>query len=239
MKSGSANKLIGFFSKQIFVAFESVVPYFPLHKTQWIGNPVRDVVFKKNPLSFEVDTSVPIIYVTGGSLGSHSINHHLFDLLPSLLPRFTVIHQTGDVKEYGDFEKALKLKREFKKTYPNRYIPMTHVTDADIGAVYDMSKCVIGRSGANTFFELIALQKPAIFIPLPWSANGEQKAHADFFKEHGIGEVFDQKKESAVLLDMILSFQKHCSHYKEAFNSLPLQLKRDATQALVDKILRS
>lgn len=239
MKPGTANKLIGFFSQQIFVAFESVISYFPHSKTQWIGNPVRDVVFKQNPLTFELDETMPILYITGGSLGSHSINNHVFTLLPELLQKYTIIHQTGDVKEYGDYDQSIKLKREWKKTAPNRYVPLAHVSDADIGAVYEKAEFVIGRSGANTFFELIALQKPAICIPLPWSANGEQKAHADFFHQHMIGEVFDQKNESALLLKIINAMHKQIKTYKEAFNSLPLQLKDDATQTLVEKVLHS
>jgi UDP-N-acetylglucosamine--N-acetylmuramyl-(pentapeptide) pyrophosphoryl-undecaprenol N-acetylglucosamine transferase len=238
MKPGAANKCIGFFSKKIFVAFESVLSYFPSDKTEWIGNPVREVVFTQNKLSFPVDTSVPLLYITGGSLGSHGINVHVFSLLDELLPTFTIIHQTGDVKEYGDLETAQKLKRKYQKTYPNRYIPLAHISDSDMGAVYKQAEFVIGRSGANTFFELIALQKPALFIPLPWSANGEQKAHAEFFKEHGIGEVFDQKSENSLLLTTIRVFHKNVSRYKSAFQSLPLQLKRDATQTLVQKILR-
>jgi UDP-N-acetylglucosamine--N-acetylmuramyl-(pentapeptide) pyrophosphoryl-undecaprenol N-acetylglucosamine transferase len=237
MKPGSANKMIGFFSTKIFVAFESVLSFFPEGKSQWIGNPVREVVFKQSALSFELDSSKPVIYVTGGSLGSHSINNHIFSLLPELLPNFTIIHQTGDVKEYGDYDKALKLKREFKKIYPNRYIPLSHVIDSEIGAVYEKAEFVLGRSGANTFFELIALQKPALFVPLPWSANGEQKAHADFFKEHSIGEVFDQKNDGGILLKNINAMHKDISKYKQAFTSLPLQLKRDATETLVEKIL--
>jgi len=237
MKPGSANKLIGFFSQRIFVAFESVLSYFPAHKTQWIGNPVREVVFTQTPPPFEMDTSVPIIYITGGSLGSHSINQHVFALLPDLLSSFTVVHQTGDVKEYGDFERSIKLKREFKKKYPNRYIPLAHISEDDIGGVYHRAEFVVGRSGANTFFELIALQKPAVFIPLPWSANGEQKAHADFFKEHHIGEVFNQKNDRSILLATIKRFHENVTRYTNSFRSLPLQLKSDATQTLVEKIL--
>jgi len=239
MKPGAANKLIGFFSKKIFVAFESVMAYFPHNKTEWIGNPVRDVVFIKNTLSFSIDSSVPLIYITGGSLGSHSINEHVFILLDKLLSQFTIIHQVGDVKEYGDLDNALKLKRQFQKQYPNRYVPLAHVIDTEIGSVYENAEFIIGRSGANTFFELLALKKPALFIPLPWSAQGEQKAHAEYFKDHGIGEMFDQKKDSAELLSALYSFHKHIARYTNAFQSLPLQLKRDATQTLVQKILRS
>jgi len=237
MKPGAANKLIGFFSKKIFVAFESVVECFPKNKTEWIGNPVREVVFTQNTWSIPLDTSVPVIYVTGGSLGSHSINQHIFSLLSELLPQFTIIHQTGDVKEYGDLENAQKLKKLNCHDYPNRYIPIAHVNEKDIGYVYDKAEFVIGRSGANTFFELIALQKPALFIPLPWSANGEQKAHADFFKKNGIGEIFDQKNDNSSLLFAIKTFHAHITRYTKAYNSLPLQLKRDATQTLIQKIL--
>lgn len=238
MIPGFANKLIGFFSRKIFVAFESVLSYFPTHKTEWIGNPVRDIVFRQNKLSFQFDTTSPLLYITGGSLGSHSINQHIFNLLEELLPRFTIIHQTGDVKEYGDLETAIKLKKRYEKIYPGRYIPLAHVSEEDMGSVYHKAEYIIGRSGANTFFELIALQKPALFIPLPWSANGEQKAHADYFKEHGIGEVFDQKRESGELLELINNMYKNRSRYVSAFHSLPLQLKRDATQTLVQKILQ-
>ena len=239
MKPGAANKIIGFFSKKIFVAFESVLSYFPKNKGEWIGNPVRDVVFTQNTVSFSVDTSAPLIYISGGSLGSHSINEYVFQLLDKLLPTFTIIHQVGDIKEYGDLDRAHKYKQQFQKIYPNRYIPVAHILENEIGAVYHMSEFVIGRSGANTFFELIALQKPALFIPLPWSANGEQKAHADYFKEHGIGEVFDQKKGTNDLLSAIQNMHENVARYRAAFQSLPLQLKRDATQTLVQKILHS
>jgi len=239
MKPGASNKMIGFFSEKIFVAFESVMQYFPHNKTEWIGNPVREVVFSQNSLSFPLDSSVPVLYVTGGSLGSHSINEHIFMILDRLLPLFTIIHQTGDVKEYGDLDSAQKLKRKFQKIYPNRYIPLAHIADSDIGSVYVKAEFIIGRSGANTFFELIALKKPALLIPLPWSANGEQKEHAEFFQTQGIGEVFDQKNDSNALLSTLMSFHKNVTRYTDAFQSLPLQLKRDATQTLVQKILHS
>jgi UDP-N-acetylglucosamine--N-acetylmuramyl-(pentapeptide) pyrophosphoryl-undecaprenol N-acetylglucosamine transferase len=239
MKPGSANKLIGRFSEKIFVAFESVVSEFPKDKTEWIGNPVREVVFEKNELPFSLDESVPLLYVTGGSLGSHSINAHIFTLLPELLKRFAIIHQTGDIKEYGDFEKALALAKECEGQYPKRYIPVSHLSEFALGTIYDKSEFIIGRSGANTFFELIALQKPALFIPLPWSANGEQKAHADFFVKNHMGEEFDQKNASSELLKKIDGMHAKIKTYKRAFSSLPLQLKRDAAYTLVKALYRS
>ncbi len=238
MRPGRANKIIGNFSQKIFVAFEETLQYFPKGKTQWIGNPVREVVFKKGKLPFELPLELPVVYITGGSLGSHSINEHIFTILPRLLTFCSVIHQTGDVKEYGDYDVARKLQKTISKDVKGAYVPLKHVSDSEIGAVYNVASCVVARSGANTFFELVALKKPAILIPLPWSANGEQKAHAHFFVTHDIGKLFDQKLPSNELYLFIKDMVASLDSYKHNFSALPLELKHDAAQTIVAESLR-
>jgi len=237
MCPGRANKIIGRFSEKIFVAFEESLPFFPKSKTKWIGNPVREVVYTKGKLSFSLPQTLPVVYVTGGSLGSHSINEHIFSILPQLLGFCSVIHQTGDVKEYGDYETARKLKKNIIGDAKGVYIPIKHVSDSEIGAVYNAASCVVARSGANTFFELVALKKPAILIPLPWSANGEQKAHAQFFVNHTIGKLFDQKSASTELLTLIEEMIRSLNTYSNNFSTLPLELKHDAAQTIVTESL--
>lgn len=239
MKAGTANKWIASFSDKVFTAFQDTHNQFPHGKTTWIGNPVRRSVFATNTLSLQCDDTVPVLYVTGGSLGSHSINVHIFNIIDSLVKRFTVVHQIGDIKEYGDYEKAKEIQRKIRAMYPGRYIPVTHVSEDDIGALYAKSTLVIGRAGANTFFELILLRKPALLIPLPWSANGEQKAHAQFFEDNGIGHIFDQKHKSNELLKIIEEMCINKKKYIERFNALPLQFKHDATQKLLEEIHRT
>ncbi len=236
MRAGAANKWIALLSKKIFTAFQNAQSQFPQNKTIWVGNPVRRSVFAQNPLSFTCDELKPLIYVTGGSLGSHSINAHIFNIIDKLVVQFTVVHQLGDIKEYGDYEKAKSLCKKIQLIYPNRYIPLTHVDEKDIGSLYAKSAFIIGRAGANTFFELILLRKPAIFIPLPWSANGEQKTHALFFEENHIGTYFDQKKTSDELYEAVIHMFSHLNSYQSHFKSLPLQFKNDATQKLLHEI---
>jgi len=238
MRPGTANRIIGFFSRKIFVAFEQSIHFFPSSKTSWIGNPVRDVIFEQNVLPFSFPTGLPVIYVTGGSLGSHSINEHIFSILPRLLSVCSVIHQTGDVKEYGDFESAKKIQKQLEKKSGGVYIPVKHVSDKEVGSVYHRADCVVARSGANTFFELLALQKPAILIPLPWSANDEQRAHAEFFVSHDIGELFDQKQDSETLLIFIKKMLSSLALYQVHFTQLPFELKRDAASTIVSEALR-
>jgi len=239
ISSGIANKYIGFFSRKIFTAFEQSMSQFPPHKTQWVGNPVRRIVFEHNKLSFPYDANTPMLYITGGSLGSHSINEHVFGLTPRLVEQFTVVHQVGEIKEYGDFEKANMLKQKLAREFPHRYIPVSHISEHDLGMVYRLTEFVVGRAGANTFFELIALKKPALFIPLPWSANGEQRAHADLFKSYGIGEVIDQKEDGEKLYELIQHMHSHLNSYQDQFIHLPLELKHDATQTITSALLHS
>jgi UDP-N-acetylglucosamine--N-acetylmuramyl-(pentapeptide) pyrophosphoryl-undecaprenol N-acetylglucosamine transferase len=239
IRSGSANKYIGFFSHKIFTAFEESVSQFPAAKTRWVGNPVRPIIFEQHPLSFSVDESVPLLYITGGSLGSHSINEHIFHLAPELVKTFTVVHQLGEIKEYGDNETARAVARTLNKAFPHRYVPVSHVVERDLGSLYHRAVFVIGRSGANTFFELLALKKPAIFIPLPWSAHGEQKAHAELYVSYGLGEIFDQKDHADALLKKIYHLYEHRSEYDDNFTHLPLQLKHDATRTIIEEILRA
>ncbi len=63
-----------------------------------------------------------------------------------------------------------------------------------------MADLVISRSGANTFFELIALDKPAILIPLPWSAHQEQQKQAQILNEMGAVEIFYEHGKALIFI---------------------------------------
>ena len=233
---GLTNRIIGFFSKKIFLAFEESALYFNRNKTIVTGNPVRKSIFitDKKPFSCQKDRMV--LYITGGSLGSHSINVHISRILQDLLQTFIVIHQIGDTKEYHDYDKLWKQKLELPPDAQNRYFLTKHFFEDEIGYVYSLADIVIGRSGANTFFELIALKKPAVLIPLPWSAHGEQKKHAELFKEKGIGEIFFQNGSSDTLLRMIHSMAKNLETYKKNFSNVEYLYNQYASEKIIEEI---
>lgn len=233
---GLANRIISFFSKKIFYSFPESKHFFPPQKSILSGNPVRSTVFKIINRSIDVDTKRPVIYVTGGSLGSHGINEHIRNILPELLQDYVVIHQTGDIKEYDDYEHLLRYRRTFAEEIKQRYVPVKHFFDNEIGYVYSVSNLVVARAGANTFFELIHVKKPTIFIPLPWSSQKEQQKHAEFFKNYKIGEVFEQKEPSARLLELIRSVLSKKDSYIKNFETLPYQIRRDATDVIIHEI---
>lgn len=234
---GLANRLIGRLAKKIFVSFEESKQYFPSDKTIMVGNLVRESVLKIIKRPFTILKDRPILYVTGGSLGSHSINLHIFSLLPKLLKKYIVIHQIGDTKEYEDYEKATVLKKTLAPSLKKYYYPRKHFLENEIGYIYSITDLVVGRAGANTFFELLVLQKPALFIPLPWAAYDEQHKHAEIFEKYGTGELFHQSDTDTHLLSRIEQMVFELDRYKKNFTSLQHLYKKNAADLILKEIM--
>lgn len=238
IKPGLANRLISHFSKIVFVAFSEAKKYFDPSKTLVSGNPVRNAIFEIRSKPFEIDKNKPVIYVTGGSLGSHSINLHIQKILTDLLSEYIVIHQVGDTKEYGDFEKLQEVRNNLPQNLASNYYLRKHFLEDEIGYIYSLTDLCVGRSGANTFFELQALKIPALLIPLPWSAGREQQKHAEIFAREGVGEIFHQVESSGKLLRQIKSMISNLDAYKKNFEKLDYFYKQNAAKFLVKTILK-
>lgn len=232
---GLTNRLISFFARKIFISFPQTKKYFTAEKVIFSGNPLRTSIFQIKKKAFKLlKNKKKVIYITGGSLGAHSLNVLIESILDKLLKQFIVIHQTGDVKEYGDFEKLSKMEKQ-------DYFVQKHFFDSEIGFIYSIADLVISRSGANTIFELIALKKPAILIPLPWSAGGEQKAQAMFLKDKGVVEIFFQDNARDDLSDrlytLIIKMSENLQLYQRNFSRFKNYYQKDAVQKIVACIL--
>ncbi len=235
---GLANKIIAFLAKKIFVAFEETKIHFPKEKVILTGNPVRSSVFKIINEPFKINkNNTPVIYITGGSLGSHSINLHIKQILNKLLDKYILIHQTGETAEYNDFVVLEKVRDSLPERSRANYWLKQHFLEEEIGYVYSVADLVVSRAGANTFFELLALKKPAIFIPLPWSGNKEQQKHAVIFKDNGVGEIFSQSDTSDNLLKLLDKMIANLDHYISNFINLEHLYEANATQIILKEIL--
>lgn len=234
---GLTNRIIAFFARKVFCSFEENLKQFPIKKTILTGNPIRQAVFQKikNPCQFE--NKRPTVYITGGSLGSHGINLLIEEILEQLLLKYNVIHQTGETEEYQDFARLKKLKESLPSHIRNNYCLAKHFFEEEIGFVYDQTDLVIGRAGANSFFELLALKKSVIFIPLPWSAGNEQQKQAEIFKHFNIGEIFNQNKSSQELLQLIDKMINNLNFYQENFSQVSFLNKKNATETIAQEIL--
>lgn len=233
---GLANKIISIFAKKVFCAFEENMKQFPVKKTVLTGNPIRQAVFRrtKNPCKFI--SQRPVIYITGGSLGSHGINLLIEGIIDSLLSKYNVIHQTGETEEYQDFERLKNFRDKLLTEKRNSYFLVKHFFDEEIGSIYNQADLVISRAGANSFFELLALQKPVVFIPLPWSAGEEQQKQAEIFQHYKIGEIFNQTKPSHELLQLLDRMIDKLDYYKRNFSKVNFFVKKNAAETIAKEI---
>lgn len=181
---GAANKAASGVAKKICISFESSRAYFPPGKTFLTGNPVRDEIVKvsKNP---KKENKLFTIYITGGSLGSHFINSLVLETIESLSEKSFIIHQSGDSKEFEDYEVLSKLQNK-------NYVVKKFLNSKESAQSLKMADLVIGRAGINTVTELIYLEKPALLIPIPNTSKNEQLRNAQFLKDLGLGEYLEQ-----------------------------------------------
>jgi len=229
--SGLANKLIAQIAKKVFVTFESSFKHYPQSKVVWTGLPRRDVPQK--PKKYFNNQRKTIAFL-GGKQGSHLINEAVFQILPQLLEKFNIIHQCGSTSLFKDIEKAKELKEKLGEKDKN-YLVKEYFFEDEIGSVFQAADLVVSRAGAHTVYELLALKKPAILIPIPWSSGNEQEENAKVLVKAGLGKILPQKElEAGKLWETILEFVKNLSS-KKNLSSLP-KIEADATAKILFEI---
>ena len=193
-KGGLANRLIGkFIADKICLTFDSSKAYFPENKSVLTGLPLRREVFEEGKPLISVPEGEKLLYVTGGSTGSHFINELIGQNLISLLSAFTVVHQVGDSSEYRDFEKLRELQEGLSDELKKKYCLKKFVEPDEIGWILQNTDVVVSRSGINTVVELLELGIPALLIPLPFGQRNEQLENAELFVSKDLGEYLLQK----------------------------------------------
>ena len=210
---GMANKIASTFATKVCISWQTSKRFFPKQKIVLTGNPLRKEIMEvKKDKKFE--NNPPLIYITGGSLGSHFINTLVKNSIRELTKNFQVFHQSGGAKKYKDFEELEKLQND-------RYEVKKFLTPKESAVMLKTSDIVVSRAGINTVSEIIFLQKPSVLIPLSVSQNNEQLRNASFVKENHLGEVLEEKNATAQrLVSLIEKVYKNIDSYKLSENLL-------------------
>jgi len=236
---GLASKINSLFAKKIAVSFRESSRYFPNQKVVLTGNPLRKEIFEAGKAPFpELKELVekekhPLIYVTGGSQGAQVINKALAEILKRALGKYIILHQTGE----KDLEKFLSIRQDLPKNLKKRYFVASFVNSSEIGWVFKNAKIVISRAGANTIYELAALGKPAILIPIPFAYKNEQMKNALLLKKEGLVKILPQERLSGLtLMRMINTMFRKLNNYQKASSKAKSLVEKDAAKKLVDQI---
>ncbi len=175
IKPGIADKISFKMSDKIFISWKESEEYIKnKNKIIYSGNILRKEIFKYKSEHIHFENNNPIIYITGGNQGSHLINTFIFNNIEKLLEKYNLIHQIGSNTIYDDFTKAISIKNSLSHENSSKYLIYKGIWDNEIGEVLNISNIIVGRSGANTVYEILALNKKAIFIPLEIGDKGDQ-----------------------------------------------------------------
>ncbi|MFW6143382.1 MAG: UDP-N-acetylglucosamine--N-acetylmuramyl-(pentapeptide) pyrophosphoryl-undecaprenol N-acetylglucosamine transferase [Patescibacteria group bacterium] len=246
---GWANKFIARFAKKIFISWPQSRDYFPESKVILTGLPLRKEIVtlageKSSGSVRRVDSETkqklsglpewPTVYITGGKQGSRVINDAVEGCVERLLTRLSVIHQCG----IRDFEKFLQVENQLPEKRKANYVVYDYFDQEEISRVFRSADFVIGRSGAHTVYELAALGKPAILIPIPWVSHNEQRKNAEVLSEVGSVIILPQEELTPErLLTECKSMLDSWKDFKKAGKKARSLVVYDAADRIVDQIL--
>ncbi len=198
---GLANKITAKYCRKVLTSFKDTA--LTLKNGEYVGPPIRNELFatkkEKAMQKFGFSNNKPIILITGGSQGAVAINKVVRDALPDLLPKYNVIHICGK----NNLNDDMRQKGYFQTEYMN-----------DIENAFTVASVCISRAGSNSVFEVLALKKPCILIPLPkGTSRGDQILNAEYFQKLGLVNVLPQQVLTPESLTLAIN-----SAYANRFN---------------------
>lgn len=234
---GEANKILVHVCDKVCVGFhQSFKRCSSISKKMiWTGTP-----FRVKGASFSVEEvmnilglkkGLQVIFVFGGSQGSHAINKAVFEWVEQSqsMNAWQMIHVTGQ-KEFDFYHQQYQRIKKDIHVFPY----MDHIEQA-----YAVADVAVTRAGAGTITELALLGIPAIIIPYP-GAKQHQVYNADVLRD---------RKATTIILEKDLSFQKlgdnilSILQQKVSRNDLILQMQKDLiknpAEVLASEILKS
>ena len=207
IEPGIALKLLARFADRIVLTAEESKTYFPHKKGMVVtGYPVRaDLsVWEKDEAYnvFGLSPQLPTLLVTGGSLGSLTINKVITEILPTLLKEMQIIHLTGKLT-WPQFENVREsLTPEDAQRY--RSFPYLHER---MGAAYTIADLVISRAGASSLGEYPHFGLPAILVPYPYAWR-YQKTNADYLVRKNAALILEDSEMQDRLLPLITELMR-------------------------------
>ena len=190
---GMANRFLARFSLEIFVSFPKTL-YFPEEKMILVGNPIRREILEGSKEEakeyFKLVGGKPLVLILGGSQGAQRINDKILEILPEILKNFELIHQGGE-KNFSQVKEEAKVM--IVKNFEKYYHLFPFLKEEELKMAYAACDLIVSRAGAGTIFEIAALGKPAILIPLPEAAQDHQLKNAYTFAETGATKVLEEK----------------------------------------------
>jgi len=237
---GLANKFLGRLAKKIFISFQMSTTYLNSSKTILTGNPVRKdiLIGDRNEAAklFGLSPDKKTVFVYGGSQGAQKINEMILESLVMMIGKdFQIIHQCGS-GQYDTVKKSVdKFIKEGEGGYGDaitqnyRLEPFLNLDKAR--AAYALADVIVSRAGASNIFEIAAVGKPAVIIPITDSAGNHQLNNATAFSKYGAVMIEEENLTPHIVLSQIEYLLR-----QENYEAVSQKIKSFATPDAADKI---
>ncbi len=242
---GFANRCIAHFAKKIAISFPETAKDFPSKKVILTGNPLRQQLWVKNTTKPEwimKPSQRPLLYVTGGSQGSQTINQTIQEILPQLLQEWDVIHQCGKPNSVMNYKEQLELaKSKLAVSQQAQYVIREEwISEDDLAWIYQHAWGIISRAGANTVQEIIKAAVPTILIPLAHAHHDEQTKNASLLTRNQAALLLTQKELNAEsLLNKLNTLKKDHELLRVNLEKMSRQVPLHADEVLYDVIVEA
>lgn len=227
---GLANKLSLPSASKICYAFPETKAHLPEGKAIYTGIPIRPAFFtgdRQKGLSFLGFTGEkPILTVIGGSQGSKFLNETVRGSLKTLLETFDVCHLCGK----DNLDTSLLSTDGYKQ------FEYMHAELADVMQATDL---FVSRAGATTLFEILAMKKPSVLIPLSKGSRGDQILNANSFEKQGFAKKLDEETMTEQsFLDTVFAVYKDRESYHIALGQVSNENSAQKIAALLKENIR-
>ncbi|MDA0783525.1 MAG: undecaprenyldiphospho-muramoylpentapeptide beta-N-acetylglucosaminyltransferase [Bacteroidetes bacterium] len=253
--AGLTNRLVASRAALICTGFPSMERFFPAGSWEFTGNPVRQNIIdlgKKLDSTHELNSenatcrqkfglqpNLPVLFITGGSLGSRTINQTIFNNLVQLAEaNIQIIWQMGLPFAKSHAEKIHQIIESNPALFlaPNapRIFHAPFIYDMD--DAYQASDLVVSRAGAISISEIAVVGKPSILVPSPNVTDDHQTKNAQVLSELNAAMLITDKDAPQTLINTCIQLIKDTKKMSEMQEKLKQIAKPQATETIANRI---
>ena len=231
---GRANRLLAKGTKFIGTSFSPTLRVPENIPQIQVGLPVRSAVLMCQNSPYPKLKDSFHLFIFGGSQGARFFSQKLPEALLALPQKQRAKIELVQQVRPEDMDKA----HEFYDTAGFKKVTLKSFF-TDMPEQLKKAHLVIGRGGAGTLTELMAVGRPAIIIPLPTAADNHQAENARIFCDAGAGWLmtekdFDAKAFATRLLGLMESPDMLAEAARSAYHHYPEKAAEKMAEAILD-----
>lgn len=237
---GKVNRWVGNYAMRVALSYPEAIKYFKHQdRVALTGQPIRKALFivpEGDPYeALMLEPGLPVLLVIGGSLGAEKINENLVDILPKLLPRAQVVHQTGAANYDWIKQRATGVLSGAE--YSRRYHPFPFLEAKELRLAAKAATLIISRAG-SAIFEIALWGKPSILIPLSIARDGHQRENAYSYARTGAAIVLEEQNLKPELFISVIHSVINSSARQQAMSAATQTFaKTDAAEKIAQVLL--